>query len=74
MEFASRKGVFPYDYVTNFIYCNVDSLPPVKSFFNTLKNSPCKIEDYKHAQDVWEKFNIKTLGEYSDVCLTLDVT
>lgn len=30
-------------------------------------------EMYEHAQDVWKEFNVKTLGEYSDIYLKIDV-
>ncbi|KAL4104864.1 hypothetical protein QTP88_020140 [Uroleucon formosanum] len=30
-------------------------------------------KDYMHACNVWEKFNIKTLGEYSDLYLLTDI-
>ena len=31
-------------------------------------------EDYQHAKQVWEELNMKTLGEYSDFYVKLDVT
>lgn len=68
-----RKGVFPYEYIDNYQKLNETSLPPQKSFRSMLTDSDVSNEDYKHAQDVWGKFNIQTLGEYSDLYLKTDV-
>ena len=32
-----------------------------------------KQEEYEHAKDVWNKFNMKTFGDYRDVYLKTDV-
>ena len=48
-------------------------LPPIEDFYSKLSNSDISEDDYKHAQKVWETFNIKTLGEYQDLYCTTDV-
>lgn len=40
---------------------------------STLTDSNVSEEDYLHAQNVWDKFNIHTIGEYSDLYLRTDV-
>ncbi|XP_050066244.1 uncharacterized protein LOC126555359 [Aphis gossypii] len=52
---------------------NETCLPPKQFFYNSLKDEDISDEDYAHAHKVWKKFNIKTLGEYSDLYLATDV-
>ncbi|XP_076278400.1 uncharacterized protein LOC143208149 [Lasioglossum baleicum] len=58
----TRKGVFPYDYLT------IDY-----QFYNQLNGSEISDADYLHANTVWSRFAIRTLGQYSDLYLKLDV-
>ena len=39
-------------------------LPHIGDFYSKLSDSDISEDDYKHAQKVWDTFNIKTLGEY----------
>ncbi|XP_031634853.1 uncharacterized protein LOC116348124 [Contarinia nasturtii] len=73
MRLLQRKGVFCYDYLDSVEKLNETSLPPKEKFFNTLNNSGITDEEYAHAEKVWETFNIKTLGEYSDLYLKTDI-
>ena len=73
LPLLSRKGVFPYDFVSSWEKLNVDSLPPKEAFHNKLTQSDITDEDYKHAQNVWNTFQCKTLGDYSDIYLKTDV-
>ncbi|XP_054723117.1 uncharacterized protein LOC129233064, partial [Uloborus diversus] len=68
-----RKGVYPYEYMNSFEKFDEDALPPRSSFFSSLSNSGISDEDYRHAQTVWEKFHLKTLGEYHDLYVASDV-
>ena len=43
------------------------------SFFCKLTEEHISEEDYVHAQNVWEKFNCQTLGDYHDLYLKTDV-
>ncbi|CAN8016672.1 unnamed protein product [Ixodes persulcatus] len=72
VELLARKGVFPYDYVTSFEAYREPELPPPESFYNKLNDSQISEENYRHAQTVFETFNFKSLGEYSDCYLHLD--
>ncbi len=68
-----RKGVFPYDYMTDFSKLNETSLPSKEVFYNQLKDSHISDEDYEHAQKVWSAFNCKTMKDYHDLYLKTDV-
>ena len=46
---------------------NKTTLPPKKSFYSELNLEYISNEDYKHAQKVWDTFNIQNLGEYHDL-------
>ncbi|XP_071056528.1 uncharacterized protein [Onthophagus taurus] len=68
-----QKGVFPYSFVDSFEKLNLSALPDRNSFYNQLCNDSITEENYCRAQTVWNLFNCRTLGEYSDIYLTSDV-
>ena len=69
----TKKGVYPYDYTSSFEKFNDDKLPRQLDFFSKLSGEPISDESYQHAQNVWKSFNLKSLGEYSDLYLKTDV-
>lgn len=68
-----RKGVFCYDYVSSYDKLNETNLPEKNNFYSKLTECEISDENYAFANKVWNKFNIKTLGEYSDLYLMTDV-
>ena len=72
-KLVSQKGVYPYDYMTSFDVFDEQQLPPIEAFYNKLEDSKCSRKCYLHAKLVWEKFNIKNLGEYTDLYLQTDI-
>ena len=58
------KGIFPFEYLNRFHRFNETSLPNQELFYNTLKNFNVKDQDYEHAINVWNKFNLKKFGDY----------
>ncbi|XP_061728728.1 uncharacterized protein LOC133533711 [Cydia pomonella] len=68
-----RKGIYPYEYMKSFDCLKLTSLPQFKEFYNSLTGSDIEQSDYEHALDVWNHFNCKNMGEYSDLYLKTDV-
>ena len=78
-ELVFSKGAYPYSYMTDRSKFQESQLPPIKDFYNTLKDEPLSTEDYERAQNTWKFFNIQNLQQYhdhyhlSDVLLLSDV-
>ena len=68
-----RKGVFPYDYIDSFERYKENKLPKKEEFDNKLNESEISDKDYQHAQNIWNTYKCKNLGEYSDLYLKTDV-
>ena len=73
LELLKRKGVFPYEYMSNFSKLSAKSLPPKDAFYSKLTDSHISDSDYKHAQNVWKTFDCKTMRDYHDLYLKTDV-
>jgi len=73
IQLVLRKGTYPYDFTSSFESLKVTELPRKEEFFNKLNECHISDEEYQHAQNVWNSFNIDTLGSYSDLYLKTDV-
>ncbi|XP_055316607.1 uncharacterized protein LOC129576103 [Sitodiplosis mosellana] len=73
MELLERKGVFCYDYVDSWEKLEETELPPIEAFHSKLSGENVSDKDYNFAREVWSKFDVKTLGEYADLYLKVDV-
>lgn len=74
LQLVLRKGVFCYDYIDSLERFNETSLPPIEKFYSKLNDEELKVNEYEHALAVWDALDIKTLGDYSDFYVKLDVT
>ena len=72
LDLMARKGVYPYDYMDSFEKFN-SPLPKKEEFFSILNNKHISNEDYEHAKNVWNTFNLKNMGEYHDLYLKSDI-
>jgi hypothetical protein len=68
-----RKGVYPYEYTDSWEKLKETKLPDIEHFYSHLTEKNITENDYIHAQNIWTHFNCKTLGDYSDAYLKLDV-
>ncbi|XP_066582581.1 uncharacterized protein [Prorops nasuta] len=72
-ELVTQKGVFPYDYLDRWDKFEDTTLPKYEDFYSELSLCNITLEEYEHAKKLWKTFNIKNLGEYSDLYLKTDV-
>jgi hypothetical protein len=73
LELVKRKGIYPYEYMTGFHCFDDTSLPRIEQFYSSLTKSGVSVEDYAHATLVWNTFNCKTMRDYHDLYLKIDV-
>ena len=69
----TRKGVYPYDYVSSLNKLSETCLPPKEEFYSKLNDEDISDEDYQHAINVWNTFGCKTIKDYHDLYLKSDV-
>ena len=67
-----RKGVYPYEYKDSWKRFNETELPSKDKFYSTLNLEDISDDDYTHAINVRNTFNINNLGEYHDLYVKLD--
>ncbi len=73
LELLKRKGVFPYEHMTDFSKLSDTCLPPKEVFYSQLTDSHISDSDYAHAQKVWSTFGCKSMRDYHDLYLKTDV-
>ena len=72
LDLMSQKGVYPYDFMDSFDKFN-EKLPSKEYFYSILNDEHITDDQYKHAQNVWNTFNLKNMGEYHDLYLKSDI-
>ena len=84
LKILKQKGAYPYEYMNSFKRFDEEKLPPRKDFFSSTKkgtiDSDGKISDghvsikyYMVCEQIWNKFNMKSMGDYHDHYLKKDV-
>ena len=73
IDLLTRKGVYPYDYVTGLDKLLETRLPPKEAFYSRLNDDHISDEDYQHAVNVWNTFGCKTIRDYHNLYLKTDV-
>ena len=66
-DLLTRKGIYPYEYMSSWNRFEETQLPPIEAFYSKLNMSLISSDDYQHAQRVWKEFRIFNLGEYHDL-------
>ena len=73
-ELMTRKGIYPYSFMDSCDEFDIDPLTLTKSNFrNDLTGEDIEDCDFELFEEICNKFNIKTLGEYHDLYLKSDV-
>ena len=72
-DLLTRKGIYPYEYMSSWDHFEEMQLPPIEAFYSKLNMSSISSDDYQHAQKVWKEFRIHNLGDYHDLYLRTNV-
>ena len=67
-----RRGVYPYEYMDNWKRFNETSSPSKESFYSNLNMENIEDIDYRHGNNVFNKFKLKNLREYHDLYVQSD--
>ena len=73
IDMLLKKGVYPYDYMSDWLKMDETELPPREAFYSKLSESDISDEEYQHAQQVWNAFRLPDLRRlsrslYADGC------
>ena len=69
----TRKGIYPYEYMSSWDKFEESQLPLIEAFYSNLNMTNVSEDDYQHAQKVWKEFGIHNLGDYHHLYLQTDV-
>ena len=67
-----KKGIYAFEYINEWNKFNETELPTIDQFYSKLNFKNMSKEDHRHAQNVWNIFNIENLGEYHDLHVQSD--
>ena len=67
-----RKGVYPYEYVDNWERFSEISLPSKEDFYSNLNMEDINDIGYRHANNVFKRFELENLGQYHDLYVQSD--
>ena len=73
INLMARKGIYSYDHMDSFEKFNKTELPTKEDFYSILNNEHITDKQYEHAKNVWNTFELKSMGEYHDLYLKSDV-
>ena len=59
-----KKGIYPYEWMIDAEKLNYQGLPDKSDFYSKLSRSGITDEEYKHAQDVYDKMDCKPFLDY----------
>ena len=67
-----QNGVYPYEYMDSFERIFETSLPDKDAFYSNLNMESITDIDYRHAKNIFNKFNNNNLGDYRDLYVQSD--
>ena len=84
LELLKQKGAYPYEYMNSFERFNEEKLPARKYFFSSTKKGKIgndgkksdghiSFKDYLTCKKIWDKFDMKNMGDYHNHYLKKDV-
>jgi hypothetical protein len=63
IDLLLRKQIYPYEYLDSECKFTEEKLLPKEACYSSLSGEDISVEDYAHAQKIWEEFGIKNFGQ-----------
>ena len=84
LELLKQKDAYSYEYMNSFKRFNEEKLPARKYFYSSTKDGKIgddgkisdghiSVKDYLTCEKIWDKFEMKNMGDYHDHYLKKDV-
>ena len=84
LELLKQKGDYPYEYMNSFERFNEEKLPARKYFYSSTKDGKINddgkksddhisLKDYLTYEKIWDKLDMKNMGDYHNHYLKKDV-
>ena len=84
LDLLKQKGDYPYEYMNSFERFNEEKLPPTIYFYSYVKDGKIgddgkisgrhiSVKDYFTCAKIWDKFEVKNMGDYHNHYLKKDV-
>ena len=84
LEILKQKGAYPYEYMNSLERLSEGKLPAKKYFYSSTKEGKIgndgkktdghiSFKDYLMCEKIWDKFDVKNMGDYHDHYLKKDV-
>ena len=84
LELLKQKGDYHYQYMNSFERFNKEKLPDRKHLYSSTKygkigddgkilDSYISVKDYLRCKKIWDKFEMKNMGDYHDHYLKEDI-
>ena len=84
LELLKQKGHYPYEHMNGFERFNEEKLPTRKYFYSSIKDGKIgyddkiseghiSVKDYLTCEKIWDKSEMKNIGDYHDRYLKKDV-
>ena len=72
LDLVKQKGIYLYEYMSDFKKFK-EELPSKERFYSYLTGKNISYKEYEHVLNVWNKFEMKMMKDYHNLCLKYDV-
>jgi hypothetical protein len=73
LDLVTRKLAYPYEHMDSPEKYLETQLPPIEKFYSSLNGEHVSDEEYRNTQEIWEKFRIQNLQEFTSFYNKIDV-
>jgi hypothetical protein len=72
-DLVTKKMHYPYEYMNSMKRYEDKELPPMEKFYDSLNDKKIGIKEYSNCQEIWNRFGMKTMKDYTEVYASVDV-